>query len=288
MKDTVFNKYIIYTFLLSWTAMIVLCLNAGALSLTVFRMLLMCIMFIPTLGAILSGHDLRTIGFKPSFKGKIRYWVMAWFIAAPLTILGAVLFFVFFPKTFDLSGAYFIASAGQEAFDEMLAAGIDYKTYVLISGIQCLTIAPLFNIIPSAGEEVGWRGVMYPYLKERFDKVMGRIIGGIIWGIWHWPLIILVGYEYGTEYLGAPFTGVMVFCLVTVALGILMDYVYEKTSCIFAPALLHGAFNAWGTMPMAVTDPANVRLYILGPLPVGLISVIPFVIVALLLLRKGD
>ena len=78
---------------------------------------------------------------------------------------------------------------------------------------------------------------MYPILKERFGKAKGRIIGGIIWGVWHWPIMILVGYEYGTSYWGYPVTGPLLFCVITTAMGILLDYYYEKANSIWVPAL---------------------------------------------------
>ena len=46
-------------------------------------------------------------------------------------------------------------------------------------------------------------------------------------GVWHWPVIILAGYEYGTDYIGSPILGPLVFCLFTIAGGILLDFVYE-------------------------------------------------------------
>lgn len=37
------------------------------------------------------------------------------------------------------------------------------------------------NMFAALGEKVGWRGAMYPYLKEKLGVTMGRIVGGVIW-----------------------------------------------------------------------------------------------------------
>ncbi len=88
---------------------------------------------------------------------------------------------------------------------------------------------PRFNMFPALGEEVGWRGYMMPRLKERFGLLNGRLLGGVvIWGIWHWPLMLLVGYEYGTNYLGAPLLGLVVWCVVCCALNTLLDMALRK------------------------------------------------------------
>ena len=127
---------------------------------------------------------------------------------------------------------------------------------------------------------------MYPYLKDRFGVAKGRIIGGIIWGIWHWPLIIFAGYEYGTDYLGAPVAGPVAFCLIATVFGILLDYFYEKTECILVPAIAHGAINGTATLPSLLFDPDHFELSIFGPVSVGVISIIPMLIFAAVVLKR--
>ena len=104
----------------------------------------------------------------------------------------------------------------------------------------------------------------------------------MIWGAWHWPVMLLAGYEYGTDYFGAPILGLLVFCCVTVFMGIMHDYVYEKTGTIWMPALYHGAANIW-TVYMYLIKPEYANYTILGPAVVGLISVIPMAVLAIFL-----
>ena len=269
--------------------MIAVCLNYARLGLQMASIIIMAIMFMPLLGALLSGHTLKGMGWKPSFKGKGRYWLFAWLMPGIVSVLGGLLFFAVFPKAFDLSGAAMVAGAGEDALRQLEASGMTYKTYIFLGIVQSLTISPVINAIPAVGEEAGWRGVMTPYFKEKYGRRTGLIISGIIWGIWHWPLMILIGYEYGTVYYGAPFLGPPVFCLITVCLGILLDHVYDKGKSIWLPAVLHGSFNSWGTSPMALMSPAFGGLTILGPAPNGLLAGIPLLICALILLKKeGD
>ncbi len=132
---------------------------------------------------------------------------------------------------------------------------------------------------------------MYPALKEKHGPVRGRIIGGLIWGCWHWPVIFLAGYEYGWSVFNAPVSltvcGMLLFCLVTAAYGTVLDWLYEKTGSIWAPALGHGAINAAAGIGlyMIKTEWAG-RMY-LGPTPIGLIGGLPFFIMALWLLVKS-
>ena len=121
---------------------------------------------------------------------------------------------------------------------------------------------------------------MMPRLKERFGLLNGRLLGGIIWGVWHWPLMLLVGYEYGTDYLGAPVLGLVVWCVFCFAINTLLDWLYEKTGCIWVPAIAHGAVNAIATLPTILTYPEDAYYNVLGPMPIGLISMLPVLALA--------
>ena len=93
--------------------------------------------------------------------------------------------------------------------------------------------------------------------------------------------------EYGKDYLGFPVVGMILFCAVTVALGILCDYVYQKSECIWYPAILHGAFNAAATIPLTVTLTGLDKYRILGAAPNGLIAGIPlFALAAFIYVRS--
>ena len=200
-----------------------------------------------------------------------------------LLMLAAVLYFAVFPSRLDTSGSWLATAYGGQWTPEALKTelGVTTTSYLIQNGLLAVTLAPLANMIPAVGEEAGWRGYMMPRLKERLGLLNGRLLGGVIWGVWHWPLMLLVGYEYGTNYLGAPLLGLVVWCVVCFALNTLLDWLYEKTGCIWVPAIAHGALNAVASMPVVLTDPAEASYYtVLGPMPIGLIGMLPVLAVA--------
>lgn len=276
-------KYLAWAFGLAWLLQLTAVWLTLNVSPQVGQLLLVAVMWMPFVGVLLSGHGLKDMGWKPAVAGKIPYWMAAWFSPALFTLLGALLYFGLFPSHFDVSGEYLRAVAGDEALQAMEAQGLTYPLYIAASSVACVTWAPLINMLAALGEEVGWRGLLYPQLKAKRGRTGGRLLGGVIWGVWHWPLIFLLGYEYGTGYVGFPVTGMLLFCLITVAIGILCDWVYEKTGCIWAPSLFHGAFNAAATIPGAICDPGKVHT-LLGPAPNGLLAGLPLLIAAVLLM----
>ena len=96
------------------------------------------------------------------------------------------------------------------------------------------------------------------------------------------PVMVLAGYEYGLVYWGAPFVGMALFCICCVVMGILLDWSYQNTDSIWAPAIAHGAFNAVATLPMILLNLEYANQQILGPAPIGIIAMLPMIALAVL------
>lgn len=280
-----FTKYMIAAFGLAWILEIIAVIFSNNGNQMVFSIVMVITMFMPFMATLIARIPLKGMGWVPHLKGKIRYVFFALWMPALLSIIGGVLFFIIFPKSFDSEFLTLRGFMEEAALEKLEAQGLTIPIYILISSIQAITFAPFFNMFAALGEEVGWRGVLYPYLKEKLGVTKGRIVGGVIWGSWHWPVMIFAGYEYGKEYIGAPVLGPIVFCLFTVMMGILCDYVYEKTETIWLPSLMHGATNAF-TIFAYLTKPEYADMAILGPANIGIISMIPMIIMAVIICVK--
>ncbi|KAG4094254.1 hypothetical protein H8356DRAFT_1046718 [Neocallimastix lanati (nom. inval.)] len=219
------EKFLIWTFTFSWI------IQAGVGILYKYdlemigRFLMIPLMYIPLIGVLVSGNKLAGMGWKPEIK------------------------------------KYMVEIAGPKVLEQLKEKGLTYGKYIIVSIINCLTYAPLFNMFVAVGEEAGWRGYLYPKLKEKYGKIQGWLYGGIIWSIWHWPIIWFIGYEYGKDYVGFPVVGMLLFCIFTTTSGIICDWLYERTHCIWVPSIIHGAINASATVTLAVTH--NAKLYYL-------------------------
>ena len=282
-------RYLIWTFALAWAVQFGAAYVYNHVNRTAGQLIVAAMMFVPALGVLLSGAGFGGMGWKPQIRKNIKSILTAWFAPLLLTAAGAALYFLVFPGHFDLTGKYFAASAGEEALAQMEAQGLTYPLYVLVGFIGAVTYAPLLNTFVALGEEIGWRGFLYPQLKARFGRRKGWILGGVIWGAWHWPLIWLIGYEYGAAagnavgYPGFPVSGMLLFCVITVGWGILHDRLYEKSGSIWVPSILHGAINAAAALPLAacLTDTGLARM--LGPAPMGILAGLPFLAAAAVL-----
>lgn len=281
MSRKQFTIYMAVAFGLAWILEITGSVFSNNGNKMVFSLLLTVAMYMPFLGVLIARIPLRGMGWIPHLKGKIRYVFFALWMPALLSVIGGILFFTIFPDAYD-SEFVTLRSLVEEAgaLEQLESQGLTIPMYILSTSILAVTVTPFFpNMFAALGEEVGWRGALYPYLKEKLGVTKGRIVGGTIWGVWHWPAMILAGYEYGKEYLGAPVLGPIVFCVVTVMMGILYDYVYEKTQTIWLPSLMHGAANAF-TIFAYLSKPEYADKTILGPAYIGIIGMIPMAVTA--------
>ena len=285
-------KFVVITYLIAWTIQIIVSLymvnNPGQIGTMVFQFGLAVCMFAPLLAALISKASFKGMGWKPKFKGNIGWLFFAAYGVIPVFAAGAVLFFMMFPNLFDTSGSYYIAAteaAGVDIVEELAKSGMSIQTYMLVS-MAALIYAPFVNISTAIGEEAGWRGFLYPELRKKFTRPVVWIIGGAIWAAFHFPAMLIGGYEYGLDYIGSPWLGLIVFTVFCIALGVLEEIVYSKTKCIWYAALLHGSVNAAATYPIVFANANNAdlgKLMVLGPVPNGIIAGLPLIILAVIM-----
>ena len=287
MDNKALKQYLFWAFAIAWALQAAAIHFARTGQMAPFRLVMAVSMFAPFAAVLLARIPLRDMGWSPALRGKLRFFFAAWLVPCLLSVLGAALFYLLFPGCFDLKAGAYLASLETTGVPQSEIERVGVQTLILVQVAAALSYAPFINMLFALGEEVGWRGALYPMLKDRFGIVKGRLFGGLIWGMWHWPVMILAGYNYGTEYFGAPVLGPLVFCLGTVSLGIFFDVLYEKTHCIWIPALAHGAFNAVGSIGTLFLRAGAAPSVLLGPQAIGLIAGIPMYLLGAWLWRKG-
>lgn len=276
------TKYLLFTFITSWTFQIIgshdfnLESTAGMIS---FSQSVSLCMFMPMLGAFFANANIRNMGWKPNFEKNVKTILFAWLMPTVFQIVGAAFYYIVFPEDFDNSGAV-LREMSPSAFAEFEKSGSSYGVYIVKEIFYSLTSFYTFlAVFMGLGEEIGWRGFLFPELKKSLGRTKGVLLGGLIHGAWHFPLMLLVGYEYGKDYIGAPLLGLFAFCIFTVVTGIISDYLYEKSNSIWLPALFHGSVNST-INPYLLRGDEHLERSIFGPVSIGLISVIPMALFA--------
>ena len=215
----------------------------------------------------------KDVSLRANFKKGWRYWLAGWFLPVVMTIPGAAVFFVLFPRYFDASLPY----VKQLMAAAPATSGMSPWTLAILQLVQGVLIAPIVNSIATFGEEFGWRAYLLPKLMPLGGRKAMLLIG-VIWGVWHWP-VILMGYEYGFKYPGYPWAGPLLFIWVTFGLGIFLGWLTLRSKSIWPAVIGHAAIN--GIAGVAILASTGQPNPLLGPLPVGIIGSLGFAVVAL-------
>ena len=240
-------------------------------------------MFFPLVGALVTNAACKPeeridLAWRPLVKQNIRYYLIAWFAPGGVCLLGIVVFFAANPQWFDPTmGSYLestAAAAGLSA-DELMANQPPLPVIGAAVLFSAFTYAPLINMIPAFGEELGWRGLLFPTLSERMSPRNAALASGAIWGLWHAPAIAM-GHNYGMGYAGFPIAGIMTMTLMCTAMACWFSLLRQRSGSVWPCALAHGAFNAMANLGLVFCTCGPT---LLGPGGLGLVAGIPLIAV---------
>jgi membrane protease YdiL (CAAX protease family) len=249
-------------------------------------LLLVMSMAAPALAHILTrlatGEGWHHLFLRPQWKHGRLFWLIAW-IGTPLIILiGVVLYFGLVPSAFDRTLAPAAAVLARSAAAGR-GTGITPQMLLVLQALQAIIIGPLVGGLATLGEEFGWRAYLLPKMM-RYGGRKAMLLIGLIWGIWHWP-IILMGFEYGFHYPGGPWLGPLVMLWFTFVAGIYLAWLTLKAGSVWPAVIAHASINAIAAIGYLAVKPGYNPL--LGPGPQGLAAAIPFSLLALWLLWRS-
>jgi uncharacterized protein len=216
----------------------------------------------PLLAAVLVTATLDGRGGLRALRRRIGQWRVGgrWYLVATLVPLSTWL------------AAYGFALGG----DPVTALADDWS--LLLTTYLPLVVIGL--VLPSLGEEPGWRGFALPRLQAQRGPLAGTLILGVIHGVWHLP-------AFFTAALG-PFTAVTIvtFMLTAVAGTFLYTWLFNNAmGSIFIVMVLHAAMNAGsGLLNQLVPEGATYSGWTRLLVEDGWVNVIAFGAVALVLL----
>ncbi|MFC0673962.1 CPBP family intramembrane glutamic endopeptidase [Brachybacterium hainanense] len=183
----------------------------------------------------------------------------------------------------DLTGRSW-AQLGAAQLSEAAGTEIGAGAAVTVMLVSML-VGILITAVPALGEEIGWRGWLWPALKP-LGLPRAVALGGIIWSLWHLP-IMLIGYNYP----GAPrAAAIAMFLVPCIAMNLLFGAITERAKGNPIPAAFaHAALNAGlGTMlGIFSTQATAAQLNLFLDTALGLIGAIVIACLGVLVMPWG-
>ena len=106
-----------------------------------------------------------------------------------------------------------------------------------------LPIVGLLGLVPNAlfalGEEIGWRGFLVPELRRVTSFTGTALWSGLIWALWHVPVILFAGY-----HAEAPIGyAIACFAVLTVGMSFALAWLRLRSGSLWTATLLHASHN---------------------------------------------
>lgn len=258
-------------FVLAWLVILPLWFGDGLQS-PVAVVLMVAMMFAPTIAALVTvffvekpqhkAHALGLVPVKPVGR-LLAYLAVALVLPTVLCMLSLVVGSLLgvFPADFtDFAGFQQIIELQLVEFG---ISELPAPVGVLVAGqfLNVVIAAVFVNLLPALGEEIGWRGWLLPKLLP-LGPWPAILLSGIIWGLWHAP-VILLGYNYPTTPGWLALPAMVGFSTI---LGGIFGWLRLRGGSVWPAALAHSSLNASATLFMVfiaadgVFDPLHANI----------------------------
>lgn len=169
--------------------------------------------------------------------GKTRYQAAAYGLAfwLPLISFGLVWLLGF-------GGFYDVAFITETQTGIADTFGIDIRSPWLVMLVLIALNGTVFMLAAfgGIGEELGWRGFLVPEFYKHYDFTKTALISGVIWAVFHWPLLILL---LGPRLGVSPWPMLVISLIAGIGLSTIMAWLRLKSGSVWTAVIFHMALN---------------------------------------------
>jgi membrane protease YdiL (CAAX protease family) len=102
-----------------------------------------------------------------------------------------------------------------------------------------LSLGWITSLFLATGEELGWRGFLVPALVRSLPFGPTALVSGVIWLVWHLPLVLFADYNAGTP----AWYAVLCFSVGVLSLSVLLAWLRLRSGSVWPAVILHGTHN---------------------------------------------
>jgi membrane protease YdiL (CAAX protease family) len=95
-------------------------------------------------------------------------------------------------------------------------------------------------------EEPGWRGFALPRLERLHGPLVGTLILGVLWALWHLPEFLVPSWAASSG--GGGILGIIEFVVITITFAIIITWVFNNTyASLLLAMLVHASIDTFGS-----------------------------------------
>lgn len=156
-------------------------------------------------------RSIRSVGWRP---GKVKYIALA-----------AIVPIIYWSVTYGVIWLF-----GWGGF-------IGYSGLI---GLLTMAVSSLpTSILLALGEEIGWRGVLVPNLSKFTTFTLTALFSGVVWALWHYPLIVTGLYASTTNILFQ----LLCFTVGIIGVATMLAWFRLRSGSIWPAVLFHAVHN---------------------------------------------
>lgn len=251
---------IVFAFMLFY----ILCAKLMHQSNTVYYIIYMIFSFSPAIASLIARvvtkegfHDMK---LHMHLTGNIRYYLLAF--GLPLICLSAMFLL---PVIVSGHGDWLC----EFTFSNVLSNALLLLAFSAVQSIGLL------------GEELGWRG----YMNQKMEPLLGTVgiclVGGIVWGLWHFPMDIS-GYLDGNSTFSEMLVSTFGRLAMLTCFGAFLMWLTKKTNSVFPAVIAHFMYNESQGAVMSLLAQDNIPENASLPLWTDVVRYIPILILAVI------
>jgi membrane protease YdiL (CAAX protease family) len=193
------------------------------------------LMWCPALAGMLTlrlnGRNISDLGWN---WGETKYQVRSWYIPILYASIAYALVWIF----------HFGAFGNPEYYDSLtktMHLGGSPWISIVMGIVLTGTYGMIRSVSSALGEEIGWRGFLVPELSKTTSFTATSLISGIVWSLWHYPILIYGDYNSGTP----TWYGLTCFTVMVISISFVFAWMRLKSGSLWTGAILHGSHNLY-------------------------------------------
>jgi len=221
-------------------------------------------------------HDsVRDLGWR---WGKTRYQVLSYLI--PVFYVSVAYSLVWITGLGGFSGVELVKGLAAQSGLEHVPAWIIALGYLLVT----VTLGTVVSCISALGEEIGWRGFLVPNLAKITSYPKVGLISGVIWAVWHYPLLFFADYNGGTP----AWYGAACFTALVIGISFAFAWMRLKSGSLWTGVFLHASHNLFIQRVFdPLTTDTGITKYVTGEFGAAL-ALISLVVAYIFLMKQAE